>query len=83
MKGRTVLIVFVAALLMAVLLGTAGTATAAPQNASPTVHVVRYGENLTMIAARYGVSVAAIMQANGLRNANFVYAGQRLVIPPH
>ncbi len=46
-----------------------------------TVHVVQRGENLSAIAARYGTTVAAIMQANGLTNANFVWVGQRLRIP--
>ncbi len=50
-------------------------------NASSSVHVVRWGETLTSIAARYGVSVVALMQANHLRSANYVYVGQRLVIP--
>jgi hypothetical protein len=45
------------------------------------VHVVQRGETLTMIAARYGVSTSAIAQANGLYNVNYIYVGQRLVIP--
>lgn len=45
------------------------------------VHVVQPGETLSSIAARYGTSVQAFVQANGLRNANFVWAGQRLAIP--
>lgn len=45
------------------------------------VHVVRRGENLSQIARRYGTSVSAIAAANGLRNPNFIYAGQRLRIP--
>jgi lipoprotein-anchoring transpeptidase ErfK/SrfK len=46
-----------------------------------TIHVVRRGQNLASIARRYGTSVAAIVSANGLRNPNFIYAGQRLRIP--
>jgi LysM repeat protein len=45
------------------------------------VHVVRYGETLYSIARRYGTSVNAFVQTNGLRNANYIYAGQRLTIP--
>jgi LysM repeat protein len=45
------------------------------------VHVVRYGEHLSLIARRYGTTVSAIVQANGLRNANYIWAGQRLRIP--
>ncbi len=47
----------------------------------PVIHVVRPGENLYLIAARYNVTVRAIMQANGLRNPNVIYVGQELVIP--
>jgi len=46
-----------------------------------TVHIVARGENLFRISLRYGVSVQAMMWANGLRNPNVVYVGQRLVIP--
>lgn len=44
-------------------------------------HTVRAGENLYSIAARYNVTVRAIMRANNLRNPNVIYVGQRLVIP--
>lgn len=50
-------------------------------HAQGQVHVVRPGETLSAIAARYGTTPQAIAQANGLRNPNFIYAGQRLVIP--
>ena len=46
-----------------------------------TVHVVQRGENLYRIGLRYGVTVNALVAANGLRNANHVWVGQRLVIP--
>ena len=45
------------------------------------VHVVRPGENLTQIARRYGTTVSAIANANGIRNTSFIWVGQRLVIP--
>jgi LysM repeat protein len=45
------------------------------------VHVVRSGETLAIIAARYGVSVSALAKANGLANINVIYVGQRLAIP--
>lgn len=63
----------------------AGPALAAPASASPQqsggVHVVRAGETLSGIARLYGASAAALAEANGLQNQNFIYAGQRLVIP--
>ena len=52
-----------------------------PAQASGTIYVVRAGDTLGRIAARYGTTVQALMNANGIRNANFVYVGQRLVIP--
>lgn len=54
---------------------------AAPSGADTVVHIVRWGESLNLIARRYGTTVSAISSANGVRNPNYVYAGQRLVIP--
>jgi hypothetical protein len=54
-----------------------------PPTATPVIHVVRAGESLTGIAAQYGVSVAAIVKANSLRNPDSIYTGQQLVIPQH
>ena len=42
---------------------------------------VKAGDTLSDIAERYGVSVGSLMRANGLRNSNFVEAGQRLRLP--
>jgi lipoprotein-anchoring transpeptidase ErfK/SrfK len=59
-----------------------------PQPTSPStptpgvdVYVVQPGDTLTAIASRYRLSVAALLAANGLANANLIYAGQRLTIP--
>ncbi len=57
-----------------------------PVRATPTpeavrYHVVRRGETLFSIAARYGVTIRQIVAANGLRNPNRIYVGQRLIIP--
>ena len=49
--------------------------------AAPRTHTVAYGENLTFIARRYGVTVARIVAANGIANPSRVFAGQRLTIP--
>lgn len=58
---------------------TSGVTT--PVTGSGTIHVVAAGETLAIIAARYGTTWSAIAAANGLTNANFIYSGQRLVIP--
>jgi LysM repeat protein len=44
-------------------------------------HVVRAGDTLTTIAARYGVSVQALMEKNQISDANSIREGQRLAIP--
>ena len=54
---------------------------AAPPATEPVVHVVRWGESVFLIARRYGTTIDGIVRANNLRNPNYVYAGQRLVIP--
>lgn len=54
---------------------------APPGYAQGQVHVVQRGETLSSIAAHYGTTVQAVAVANGLANANYIYAGQRLTIP--
>ena len=41
---------------------------------------VRVGDTLTKIAYRYGTSVAALQQCNGIWNPDRIYAGQTLCI---
>lgn len=53
----------------------------APPGQTGTVHTVRRGEVLGLIAAQYGVKIADIMLANGLQDANQIFTGQRLLIP--
>jgi lipoprotein-anchoring transpeptidase ErfK/SrfK len=50
------------------------------QNAASITYYVKKGDTLSGIAARYGVSLSAIMQANGLTRY-VIYVGQRLLIP--
>jgi LysM repeat protein len=54
---------------------------AQPAHAQTQIHVVRRGETLSAIAARYGTTPQSIVQLNGLPNPNYIYAGQRLKIP--
>jgi LysM repeat protein len=44
-------------------------------------HVVQRGETLVRIAAAYGTSAFSVAKANGLRDPDRIYPGQRLVIP--
>lgn len=44
-------------------------------------YVVQPGDTLWSIASRFGTSVQAIMQANGLTNPNYIYVGLTLYIP--
>lgn len=60
-----------------------GSATAALGASGPqcaVYHWVKRGENLTQIARKYGVSIWDIMQWNGIKNMNRIYAGTSLVI---
>lgn len=69
------------ALLLSLLAGTGGIASTPVSADSPVVHVVSWGDTLFSIASRYGTSMNAVMQANNLRNADFIWVGERLVIP--
>jgi membrane-bound lytic murein transglycosylase D len=46
-----------------------------------TVHIVRSGENLGLIANKYGTSVSRLKSWNGLRS-NTIHPGQRLIVYP-
>jgi len=46
-----------------------------------STYVVQVGDNLTTIAARYGISLASLMSANGISNPNRIIIGTRLTIP--
>jgi LysM repeat protein len=54
---------------------------AAPAYGADTVYIVQPGDTLFRISLKFGVSQSAIMAANGLANANLIFAGQRLTIP--
>ncbi len=46
-----------------------------------SVYVVQRGDTLFSIALNFGVTVQAILNANGLTNPNLIFTGQRLTIP--
>ena len=45
------------------------------------IHVVKSGESLWAISNNYGVSIATIVQVNGLLSANGIVPGLALYIP--
>src|SRR5690606_31228368 len=63
-------------LTMAVLTGPVAASGAAGE------HVVRRGETLSSIAARYNVSVRDLIAWNRIENPNRIREGQRLVVAP-
>jgi LysM repeat protein len=56
-------------------------ATATPVPPSPRVYIVQPGDNLYRVSLRFGVPVSALIRANGIVNANRIFAGQQLIIP--
>ena len=83
------------AVLLAFVLGRAsaggggGEVTAATVNTAATTtttrvttHAVARGESLLGIANQYGITLDALAAANGITNANHVFVGQVLQIPP-
>ena len=60
---------------------SAPAAPAAAAGSAARVHVVTRGASLWAIARQYGVSVSAMVAANGLADPSRIFAGQRLTIP--
>ena len=57
-------------------------AAPAPAPAPAAVHVVAAGDTVSAIAHRHGVTVNAVLAANGLSMSSIIYPGQKLAIPP-
>lgn len=55
--------------------------TPIPTPAAETVYVVQPGDTLYSVALRFGTTVQAIIAANDLSDPDFVWVGQRLIIP--
>ncbi|MBI3943648.1 MAG: LysM peptidoglycan-binding domain-containing protein [Chloroflexi bacterium] len=73
-------LLLLAVLLVVLVFGVTASVSAAPGR-DYKIHIVGPGETLIFLAARYGTSVGAIAAANGLGNTNFIWIGQKLVIP--
>lgn len=65
---------------------------AAPASAAPAAtaggsgcgqfYTIRWGDNLYRIAIRFGTSVSALMNLNGITNPNRIIAGQTICVKP-
>lgn len=65
----------------AVCFGFGDAAEAKTSAPAPKQQVIRSGDNLSAIAAKHGVSVKALAEANGLKTTSVIYSGKKLVIP--
>lgn len=52
-----------------------------PKETSWVRHKIRRGETVSTIAARYGVSQYAILDANNLSRRSTIYAGKEIIVP--
>jgi LysM repeat protein len=68
-------------LLGAVLVLVGATLWTPALHAADGVHTVARGESLSVIAKQYNVSMRTLMASNGISNPDYIYVGQRLVIP--
>ncbi|KAE8762285.1 LysM peptidoglycan-binding domain-containing protein [Georgenia thermotolerans] len=60
---------------------SAASSTGTPAGATAGTHRVAAGETASGVAKRYGTTVAALIQANGLDRRGLIYIGQTLQIP--
>ena len=58
-------------------------AGASPQAAAELVHTVAPGENISVIARKYGVSVDDVLRLNGISRTQTIHPGQKMKIPSH
>ena len=57
-------------------------APGAPAQPAPAgVHTVASGDTISAIAARYGHTTDAVLNANGMTRASIIYPGQRVALP--
>lgn len=57
-----------------------------PAAAAETIYIVKPGDTLSEIAARYNTTVQVLQQLNGIKDANKIYVGQKIKIkgkPPN
>ena len=85
--GKLITALVCAALVLPPLAITAGLAPhhaafAQDEAQQPATHIVQVGETLGQIAQLYHISQADLMRINGIQNADTLYVGQELLLPP-
>jgi len=80
MKGKTAL-VLTALILMAVLSLAPGAIHAGEPPSGEGFYIVQEGDTLSALALRFGTTVSALAEANGIADPDLIYVGQGLVIP--
>jgi LysM repeat protein len=70
-----------AAILALLATGQAGLSGRRPPGRPGVAYTLRWGDTLTSVARRYGVSVGQLAAANGIGNIHQVKAGTKLAIP--
>ena len=45
------------------------------------VYVIKPGDCLSVLAQRYGTTVATLCEINNIKNPDLIYAGHKLLIP--
>lgn len=58
--------------------GASASSTAAGQS---TTYTVQLGDTLATIARSFGISAAALAQANDITNSDLIWVGQKLIVP--
>jgi len=61
--------------------GSTAPSSGGPSTGGGQTYTVQRGDTLYSIARHFGVSVQALMQANGISNPDYLFAGQVLQIP--
>jgi LysM repeat protein len=60
---------------------SAATPTATVDPTTQQIYTIQAGDSLSAVAGRFGVTLDDLIKANNLTDPNFVFIGQRLVIP--
>lgn len=53
----------------------------AKQEEIENIYIIKYGDELHKIALKYNSTIKIIAEANGMKNADVIYAGDKLIIP--